>query len=199
MISIETLQRAIPGCKTPKVWAPILSTELDNAGITEPEQIARFLAQTSHESSDFNVLQENLNYSGDRLMAIFPKHFVGKDVSEYNRNPEKIANAVYSNRMGNGDEDSGDGYKYRGRGILQITGRNNYTACSNSIYGDETLVDNPDLVLTPEVALKSALWYWSSNNLNEITDMISLTKKINGGTIGLDDRIARYTRILSSL
>lgn len=156
-------------------------------------RLAHFLAQTSHESVGFNHTAENLNYSADGLMKIFSKYFPDKLTAlKYERQPEKIANRVYAYRMGNGDEASGDGWKYRGRGYLQLTGRNNYHAFSRFI--DEDCVLNPDLV-SVKYPLHSAGWFFMQNGINKISDLgtsfaaiEAVTKKVNGGTIGIDER-----------
>jgi len=155
-----------------------------------PARVAGFLAQTSHESGDFNFIKENLNYSAKGLMTIFKKYFPSEDIAnEYQRQPEKIANRVYANRMGNGDEASGDGYKFCGRGLIQLTGRSNYTkfAADLGIGIDETVA----YLETPNGAVSSAGWFWDNNNLNQYCDsgdFVTLTKRINGGTIGIEDR-----------
>jgi putative chitinase len=198
-MSPEQLKKILPNCKNPVAWAEALSKQLPAAAIVSPAQISRFVAQTAHESMEYNTLEESLNYSGDRLMVIFPKYFRGLDVSPYHRKPERIANVVYASRMGNGNIDSGDGYKFRGRGILQLTGRNNYTACSEAMFGDDRLLDDPDMLLKEEHALGSAIWFWNVNGLNDITDFTKLTKRINGGTIGLDHRTALYNKAIAVL
>ena len=155
-------------------------------------RLASFLGQCAHESGNFKVTEENLNYSGDRLLVIFPKYFKGLDVKEFNRNPQKIANKVYANRMGNGDEASGDGYKYRGRGYIQLTGKNNYNNFKD--FSGYDVVTNPDL-LKSEYALESAAWFYMTlgcNKYEELTDanITSVTKIINGGVNGLEERKA---------
>ena len=160
-----------------------------------PERAAHFFAQTAHESGGFKAFSENLNYSADGLNKIFPKYFkrAGRDANAYHRNPEKIANVVYSNRMGNGDEASGDGWKFRGRGALQLTGKDNYAAFAKYLNKPEIL-DNPDLVAT-EYSFESAMFFFDNNKLWSICDrgvtdeaILALTKRINGGTHGLADR-----------
>lgn len=162
-------------------------------------RLSHFLGQAMHESGNFKTLNENLNYSGDRLMVIFPKYFKNKDVSKYNRNPEKIANVVYGNRMGNGDETTGEGFKFHGRGAFQLTGKSNYIAFGNSI--GEDLTSNPDLV-SNKYALTSAAWFFTTHNLNTTSDkgigndiITTVTKAINGGTIGLDERVKDTLKI----
>ena len=160
-----------------------------------PERAAHFFAQTGHETGEFKLFTENLNYSADGLKKIFPKYFPGTLAEGYARNPEKIANLVYGNRMGNGAEASGDGYKFRGRGALQLTGKSNYEAFSKYLNKPE-IMTNPDLVAT-EYAFESAMFFFDRNKLWAICDqgvndaaILSLTKRINGGTNGLDHRKA---------
>ena len=164
--------------------------------ITNPLRLAHFLAQCGHESGNFRAVQENLNYSADGLKRIFPKYFPGNLAESYARNPEKIASKVYGGRMGNGDETTKEGFKFRGRGYIQLTGKANYTAFAKSI-GEDT-VANPDLVAT-KYPLASAAWFFSKNGLNAIADkgadsatVTAVTKRVNGGTIGLADRIKHF-------
>lgn len=160
-----------------------------------PIRATHFFAQTGHETGEFKLFAENLNYSADGLKKIFPKYFPGTLAEGYARNPEKIANLVYGNRMGNGAEASGDGYKFRGRGALQLTGKSNYEAFSKYLNKPE-IMTNPDLVAT-EYAFESAMFFFDRNKLWDICDkgvddatITALTKRINGGTIGLDHRKA---------
>jgi putative chitinase len=160
-----------------------------------PLRAAHFFAQTGHETGEFKLFSENLNYSADGLKKIFPKYFPGTLAEGYARNPEKIANLVYGNRMGNGAESTGEGFKFRGRGALQLTGKDNYTAFSKYLNKPEVLA-NPDLV-AGEFAFESAMFFFDKNKLWEICDkgiddatITALTKRINGGTIGLDHRKA---------
>lgn len=164
--------------------------------INTPLRLAHFLAQCGHESAGFKATQENLNYSADGLNKIFTKYFRTVNAASYARQPEKIASRVYANRMGNGDEASKDGYKYRGRGYIQLTGKSNYSAFNASV--DEDVASNPDLV-SSKYALLSAAWYWNSRSLNNTADqgandgaVTAVTKKVNGGTIGLADRIKHF-------
>jgi putative chitinase len=164
--------------------------------ITNNLRLAHFLAQCGHESGGFKATQENLNYSADGLKKIFPKYFPGNIAESYARNPEKIASKVYGGRMGNGGEETKEGYKFRGRGYIQLTGKENYTSFAKSI-GEDT-VANPDLVAT-KYALASAGWFFSKNGLNAISDkgaddatVTAVTKRVNGGTIGLPDRIKHF-------
>jgi putative chitinase len=158
-----------------------------------PVRAAHFFAQTAHESGNFKAFSENLNYSADGLTKIFGKYFDAAAAAKAARNPEKIANRVYANRMGNGNEASGDGWKYRGRGALQLTGKDNYKAFADYLKKPE-IMDNPDLVAT-EYSFESAIFFFEKNKLWAICDqgindaaITSLTKRINGGTHGLDDR-----------
>jgi putative chitinase len=166
-------------------------------GINTPLRVAHFLAQCGHESGGFRVTQENLNYSAKGLNGIFRKYFPTEaSAAAYARQPQKIANKVYANRMANGSEASGDGYKFRGRGYIQLTGRDNYTQFGKAIGVD--IPSNPDSVATT-YALASAAWFWSKNGLNKLADagatdsaVTSITKRVNGGTIGLADRIKHF-------
>lgn len=200
LITANQLRNCVPKCKEPEEWASLIDEQLFTIGAVEPTQIAAFIAQTGHESMDFNVLQENLNYSEDGLLRIFGKYFRDVSPATYARNPRKIASRVYANRMGNGPEHTGDGWRFRGRGVLQVTGRDNYERCSTYMFGDRiTLIDNPDLLLEKEYAMRSAIWYWDVNHLKGVQDFTLLTRKINGGTHGLEDRQARFERALKVL
>jgi putative chitinase len=161
-----------------------------------PERAAHFFAQTGHETGDFKVYNENLNYSAQGLQGIFGKYFPGNLEESYARQPEKIANRVYASRMGNGDEASGDGWKFRGRGAIQLTGKDNYTQFSKHINKPEILT-NPDIVST-DYSFESALFFFDKNKLWSICDqgvneatILALTKRVNGGTHGLEDRKAK--------
>lgn len=167
-------------------------------------RLSHFLAQCAHESGNFKVLNENLNYSADGLLKIFPKYFKDKATADaYARKPEKIANRVYASRMGNGDEASGDGYKFRGRGFIQLTGKSNYQAFSDFIKED--CVASPDLVAT-KYPLTSAAFFFDKNKLWDICDkgatpevVTLVTKRVNGGTHGLDDRLSKFNTFNSIL
>ena len=163
------------------------------------DRVAGFIAQCGHESRNFSVLTENLNYSAAALNRIFPKYFIraGRNAQEYHRQPERIANVIYADRMGNGDEASGDGWKYRGGGILQLTGCNNYTAFAKEM--GITVDDSVNYVRTKKGALDSACWFWDTNNINRYCDdqdIVGMTKRINGGTIGLEDRKKHWEHAL---
>lgn len=178
-------------------WFNSFIDSLPEDMIESPNRIAGFLAQTSHESGKYKFLVENLNYSDKGLLKTFPKYFNESNVMEYARKPEAIANRVYANRMGNGDEASGDGWKYCGRGLIQLTGKNNYQAFADSEQMD--IEELPNYLTTYVGAVRSALWFWNKNNLNvtaDAGDLVMMTKKINGGTHGLAERTAEYKRIL---
>jgi putative chitinase len=200
MITVEQFSHMFPKNKNPQGWTTALVDVLPTYEINTPERIASFLAQCGHESAGFTVLQENLNYSADGLNKIFKKYFPTLESAQpYARKPEMIANRVYGGRMGNGDEHSGEGYKFRGRGPIQLTGKANYEACSEFLFQDDTLVQNPDMLLDPEYALHSACWFWWKNDLNKFADtadLVTMTKRINGGTIGLEDRIKHYNEAM---
>ena len=171
--------------------------------INTPLRLAHFLAQCGHESGGFKSTQENLFYSAEGLKKIFPKYFPGTLAESYAKQPEKIASRVYGSRMGNGGEETKEGYKFRGRGYIQLTGKDNYTAFAKSI-GEDT-VANPDLV-SSKYALASAGWFFSKNGLNAIADkgaddatVTAVTKRVNGGTIGLPDRIKHFKEYYSLL
>ena len=155
--------------------------------------IENFLAHCAHESAGFSKLEENLNYSAQGLTRTFGKYFKNKDLKFYAGNPQRIANLVYANRMGNGSEQSGDGYKYRGRGIIQITGRKNYTNLSSFV--GHNCIEDPDFLSTVEGAVMSAIWFWRINMLSGTMTNEQLTMRINGGLNGLQDRIHQLERI----
>ncbi|CAK0747821.1 putative chitinase [Gammaproteobacteria bacterium] len=171
--------------------------------INSPLRLAHFLAQCAHESAEFKATQENLNYSADGLKKIFSKYFPGDLADSYARQPEKIASRVYGGRMGNGDEASKEGYKFRGRGYIQLTGKNNYRSFDATV--EENLLDNPDLVAS-KYPLLSAAWFWQSRSLNTLADkgatdaiVTDITEKVNGGTIGLADRIKNFKEFYALL
>jgi putative chitinase len=171
--------------------------------INTPLRLAHFLAQCGHESGGFRAVQENLNYSADGLKKIFPKYFPGNLSESYARQPQKIAARVYGGRMGNGAEATGEGFKFRGRGYIQLTGKDNYTAFGKAI--NEDVLSNPDLV-SSKYALLSAAWFFSKNGLHKMADagatdvvVTNITKRVNGGTIGLSDRIKHFKEYYSLL
>ena len=186
----EKLAKCLSRNKNTAELFEVFSEVLPRYEITTIERVAAFLAQCGHESADFTVLKENLNYSAEGLNKVFPKRFPTVAAAQpYNRNPEKIANKIYADRMGNGPEASGEGYKYRGRGAIQLTGKENYSKFAASLGMDLTAA--VAYCETLEGAIESACWFWTTNKLNALadaTDIVALTKRINGGTIGLEDR-----------
>ncbi len=198
------LKQLLP--KNPYVehWHKALSQLLPDYEINTPRRVAAFIAQCSHESGGFMVLKENLNYRAASLRKIFPKYFPDDAIAQrYASMPNKqeaIANRVYANRMGNGPEESGDGYRYCGRGLIQLTGRQNYTWFAASL--EITPEEATEYLGTFEGAAQSACWFWETNKLNQWADagdIVTLTKRINGGTIGLEDRIKHYEHALHVL
>lgn len=191
--------------KNPNIaqWYGPLCDILPKYGITTKLRVAGWLSQCGHESGDFKFVQENLNYGAKGLLGVFPKYFPSQQLAEsYERKPEMIANKVYGGRMGNGPEASGDGWKFRGRGLIQVTGKENYTKCSQALYGNTVLLENPDILSEVDGAIRSACWYWNSRSLNadaDKGDVMALTRKINGGTHGLDDRQRRYDICMKTL
>lgn len=198
MISVNQLSAIMPlaGVRARAFIDPI-NAAMSEFSIDTPAREAAFLAQSAHESAQLRDLVENLNYSADRLIEIFRRRFTLADASEYARKPERIANRVYAQRLGNGDETSGDGWRFRGRGIFQITGRANYSACSKSLFGDDRLVESPELLEQPEGACRSAAWFWQSRELNQWADsgdIKTLTLRINGGLNGWQERADYFAR-----
>ena len=179
-------------------WFDAISEILPEYEINTPQRVAGFLAQCAHESGGFRALKENLNYKAESLTKVFPKYFPSLDIAKaYAHNQEMIANRVYGGRMGNGDEHSGDGFRYCGRGLIQLTGKNNYTSFAESLEMEVT--DVPEYLATFEGAVQSACWFWETNNLNQWADkgdILTMTKRINGGTIGLEDRQKHYSHAL---
>jgi putative chitinase len=203
MLTTSQFKKLFPNCKDPDGWVDAMNEVFPKYEINTPERIASFIAQCGHESGGWRVFSENLNYSAKALDAIFGKYFkrAARDSEPYHRQPEKIANVVYANRMDNGDTESGDGWKYRGRGPIQLTGKANYSAFASDM--DVDVVDNPDSVSEDkEIALMSAIWYWNKNKLNRYADsgdIKTMTKRINGGYIGLEDRIHHWKEALHML
>ena len=182
-------------------WVDALNATFNRFNISTPIQQAAFIGQCGHECGQFKVLEENLNYRAETLMKLWSKRFPTLEIAnQYARNPKKIANMVYANRMGNRDESSGDGYRFRGRGCIQLTGHANYFHAGQALGMD--FVMEPDLVATPMYAAMTAGWFWDTHKLNDIANQrnyVAMTKKINGGTIGLDDRIKHINHALEVL
>ena len=200
----EQLSQLLPKNQYLDDWFAALSKLLPQYQIDTSKRIAAFVAQCSHESAGFTALQENLNYSAGTLRRIFPRYFPTDEMAQqYVSLPNKqeaIANLVYASRMGNGDPESGDGYRFRGRGLIQLTGRDNYTFFAGSL--GISVEEASTYLETFEGAAQSACWFWETNNLNQWADegdILTLTKRINGGTIGLEDRIKHYEHAISIL
>ena len=216
MITLEKLVAAGVKANVAETWLPFVQQACERYQINTKNQEAAFIAQCAHESGGFTMLEENLNYRASTMAACWPNRFGVKNpdgtwakdakgarisnkfAQALERKPEMIANVVYASRMANGPTESGEGWKYRGRGLKQLTGKDNYTRCGAAIGAD--LVNEPDLLLNPKYAALSAAWFWSVNKcgpLAESGDFVGLTKKINGGTIGLEDREKRYRAVLA--
>ena len=182
-------------------WVDPLNETFKRFDISTPRQQAAFIGQCGHECGHFKMLEENLNYRAETLMKLWPKRFPTLEFAkQYERNPKKIANSVYANRMGNRDEASGDGYRFRGRGCIQLTGSANYFHAGKALGVD--FVMQPELVATPQYAALTAGFFWNTQRLNALAEVLNhtaLTKKINGGTIGLDDRIKHTNHALAVL
>jgi putative chitinase len=180
-------------------WLEPLNNTFHKYQINTPKRQAAFIGQCGHESNNFRTLEENLHYSANALMRVWPSRFPDSDMAEkYANNPEKIANKVYAGRMGNTEE--GDGWKYHGRGLIQLTGKENYEHCGSSLGVD--FLGDPNRLLDPIYAALSAGWYWNKRGLNafaDIGDAVALTKRINGATLGLDDRVMRTNQALRVL
>jgi putative chitinase len=201
VISLEQIKSLFPKHKDPSGLTAALNTVLPKYDITGTERVACFLAQCGHESGGFSMFVENLNYSAESLCKVWPKRFTSATAGAYNRNPEKIANKVYCDRMGNGSEASGDGWKYRGRGAIQLTGKDNYTKFSKSC--GKSLDETVAYCETLEGAVASGAYFWKENRLNERfvdkKDFVGLTKAINGGEHGLSSRLEIYKTCINVL
>ncbi len=197
----DQLGQLIKGIPYIDQWYDALVAILPNYEINTPARVAAFIAQCAHESGGFKTLKENLNYRAVTLRKVFPKYFPTDALAEqYAGKPEKIANKVYANRMGNGPESSGDGFRFCGRGLIQLTGKENYTWFAASLGMDVN--DVPEYLSTFEGAVQSACWFWESNKLNQWADegdILTLTKRINGGTLGLEERKKHYAHALDVL
>jgi len=199
-ISQDQLQQILPGNPYLDHWTEALNKILPDYDINTPQRVAAFLAQTAHESGGYTALHENLNYKAESLCKVWPRYFNASNANQYAHNPEMIANRAYANRMGNGDEASGDGWCYCGRGLLQLTGKSNYQAFADSV--GIAVEEASSFLTTFEGSVQSACWFWESNNLNQYADsgdILTMTKRINGGTLGLDDRTNRYQNALKVL
>jgi putative chitinase len=187
-------------------WVDALNETFDRFQIDTPMRQASFIGQCGHECANFRVLEENLNYRAATLLKLFPRTprrawgFTPEEAAAYERQPKKIANRIYSNRMNNRDEASGDGFRFRGRGCIQLTGSANYHHAGKALGVD--FIMEPDLVATPKYAAMTAGWFWNTHKINQyadVQDWVTMTKRINGGTIGLDDRIKHIMQALQIL
>jgi putative chitinase len=208
IITGAQLTAFLPAIQDPARWASALNAALDRFEINTPARVAAFLAQTAHESAEFRRLVENLNYSAAGLCKTWPNRFASLDFAKtYERNPEVLANYVYAKRLGNGDVASGDGWRFRGRGLIQLTGRGNYRSCGTAIA--LPLETEPEQLETPEAAALGAAQFWQSRGLNHLADdqnddnddedFVAITKIINGGTAGLTSRRAYWMRARAAL
>jgi putative chitinase len=205
MLTLKQFKEFAPHTKYPEQWHDALfgkQTELgghsllDDYDINTPKRIAYFMAQCHHESGGFVFVSENLNYKASGLVKVFPKYFDESTARAYEKQPQKIANRVYANRMGNGDEASGEGFKYAGKGIIQLTGKDNYTRFAQSL--EISVEDAAEYMKTFEGAAQSACWFWETNNLNKFADagdLKTMTRVINGGYKGMEDRELQFARI----
>jgi putative chitinase len=202
MLSADILRAALPAARPTDIarFATPLADACAEWGIDRPLRLASFLAQIAHESGQLRLLAENLNYSAEALLRVFPRHFDAGQAAAYARQPQRIGSRVYANRMGNGDEAGGDGWRYRGRGLIQITGHDNYVACGTALGLD--LIAQPELLEQPAPAARSAAWFWHRHDLNGLADardIETITRRINGGLTGLEDRKAHYARACAAL
>lgn len=197
-MNLRQLKGIFPSAKDD--WLNSIINLAPQFGLSSVQRQAAFLGQLWHESVGLTRFEESMLYTAPRLMAVWPKRFPNDSIAEqYAKNPEKLANNVYANRMGNGDEASGDGWRYHGRGPIQLTGRDNYYVCS--VDTRLPLLEQPELLLTPNPGVTSACWYWKLNGLNELADgerHEEITKRINGGLIGLEERL-KYVRLAQDI
>lgn len=209
MLTANLLQQVFPLCADPAGWAQALNPALERYQVNTRARLCSFLAQTAYESGQFNCLVEGLNYTtARRLMKVWPKRFPTEaSALPYVGNAAKLANFVYANRLGNGDSASGDGFKFRGRGIIQITGRTNYAQAGQELKVN--LIEQPDRLLTQETAALAAAWFWNSRGLNaladdrtddnDLEDFTEITRRINGGTTGINDRLLAFNSVEARL
>jgi putative chitinase len=196
-----TLQRFLPTIDA-DLWLIPLDRAIEDAQLTTTAQLADFLAQCAHESTGFGRLTESMAYSEQGLLATFPGHFTPTEARKYAHRAQDIGNRVYAGRMGNGPESSGDGYLYRGRGLIQITGRDNYRDCSRALRDSDELLRSPDVLIQPLFAARSAAWYWTKHGCTafaDSNDFEGLTRRINGGLNGLKSRLEWRARAYKAL
>lgn len=212
MITLELFTSLFPRNRNPEAWVDGLNAQLPTYSIDTPQRVAAFLGICGHETGGFTVTQENLNYSAQGLANTWPKRYAtNSQVRPYTpnaiaqmiaRNPQAIANSTYASRMGNGDAASGDGWRFRGRGVIQTTGRDNYRTASHHIFGDDRLLEDPDILVLPEFAIASGCILWQNSNLNDLADrgdIAKITQIVNGGMNGFDERLSIYQKALALL
>lgn len=199
--TLDKFKAIVTGNPNAEHWYEALCAILPDYDINTVPRVAAFMAQTAHESGNYRAIKENLNYRAESLCKVWPRYFPNIDIArQYAQQPEKIANRAYANRMGNGPEESGDGWKFCGRGLIQLTGKDNYTRYAQSL--EISLDEASEHLTTFEGCVQSAAWFWEANNLNQWADsgdMLTLTKRINGGTLGLEDRIKHYNHAIHVL
>lgn len=193
-ITLDQFIKLFPKAKDPKEWVDLMNKLFPRYQIITPDRVVAFISQCGVETAGWTKFEENLNYSANRMMEVWPKIFDENLAKQCEYKPRLIANHAYANRMGNKDVVSGDGWKFRGRGPIHLTGKENYEKFANAMFEDPGIIlQNPDIVaLDKQISLQSALWFWNKNNLNKIADskeIIELTRKINGGLNGLQERI----------
>lgn len=205
LLNADQLRAIVPRCANPDGWVDPLNAALTRFGITAKDEIAAFLAQVALESRELNRLEENLNYTAERLCVVWPSRFPSVEIARpYAGNPQQLAMFVYGKRPKLGNETAEDGWRYRGRGLIQITGKGNYTECARGI-GDSLLIPCPERLQTKATAALSAAWFWKKNPRISIladdladdddgADFVSITRLVNGGTIGLDERRLYWER-----
>ena len=208
-ITVQQIMRAVPTANRERAteFVAVFNEWCERFEINTTARVVHALSQIIHESGGFKYVEENLNYSASRLLQVFPKYFNRLNVNDYAGRPEKIANRVYANRMGNGNEASGDGWRYRGRGFIQLTGKNQYLAYQNSGFCNGQLVYHPEWLNKAPGHTKSALWFWWKNGCNQLADLdhgdgkigedvvTKITRRVNGGTNGLSNRLYLYRRL----
>lgn len=204
MLTADQFQTLFPKCVAPQEWSDTLSIVLPEHGIDTAERVAAFVSQCGVETGGWRWFEENMNYSADRMTVVWPRIFTPELAKKCHRNPELVANHAYANRMGNGNPASGDGWKFRGRGPIHLTGRNNYTQFATEMFANpDEILDNPDLVAQEkEISILSAVWFWRINNLNALADkqdIQRLSRRVNGGTNGLHERLELFEKVYAVL
>ena len=204
MITVDQFSELFPEADSPEEWVMALEASLPDYEIDTPERVAAFISQCAVETGGWRWFEENMNYSAQRMMQVWPRIFNKALAQKCHRNPEMVANYAYANRMGNGGPETGDGWRFRGRGPIHLTGRNNYTAFAEDEFEEPGFIlDNPDMVaLEKDIAIKSALWFWDKNGLNDLADSKQITKlsrRVNGGDNGLQERIRLFNVIYGML